>query len=108
MPVANKTTPKKAPRRNLARPTTWQDAIRIHLGKVPEVEAVFVNSDDNVLHVYSVVRKFDEAYIKRLVKQESLIEKAFPKLALEFHIRAHMGREAHEAVPFDAGLLFQR
>ena len=107
MAVTRKTKPKKASLANLARPKTWQDALRLHLAKVPEVDAVFVNWEDNVVHVYSVVPEFSDGYVQ-LTKKESLVEKAFPRVSFEFHTRAHQGREPHYAAPWDAELVFLR
>jgi hypothetical protein len=106
--VAKKPRQKKLIRSIPARPKDWRDAIRLHLAKVPEVDAVFACQENGVIHVYSVVEEFCESYYKRLLKHEDLIEKAFPKMSFEFHTRAHQGREPHDAAPWDAESVFSR
>ena len=106
--AAKKPKPKKPGKKASARPKDWRDALRKHLGKVSAVDAVFVNSENHTIHVYSVVEELKEEFYEQLIKEESKVEKAFPALPLEFHARAHQGREPHYAVPFDAELVFQR
>jgi hypothetical protein len=99
---------RKPSARAAVRPKDWREALRAHLAKVPEVDGVFMSAEKNVIHVYSVVLEFNDRLYKRLLKQESLIEKGFPEIAFEFHTRAHQGREPHFAVPFDAEQVFLR
>src|SRR5438093_1455138 len=90
----------KAPSTKKTRPMDWRDAIRLHLAKVAEVDAVFVSKENGTLHVYSVVHDFEDDFYEMLLKKESLIEKAFPRVSFEFHTRAHQGREPHFAAPW--------
>jgi hypothetical protein len=87
----------------------YESAIRRRLASVRAVDAVYVSQEeDGRVHVYSVVSEYaDEAYHK-LLKQERLIEEAFPEVPLEFHVRAHQGREPSRAVPFGSQPLFVR
>jgi hypothetical protein len=106
--IAKHTTkPAKALKAKKPRTKNWQEAIRLHLAKVPEVDAVFVNREKQAVHVYSIVHEFSDGY-PLLSKKEKLIEKAFPKISFEFHTRAHQGREPHYAAPWDAELVFSR
>jgi hypothetical protein len=83
--------------------------IRRDLGKAPEIEAVFLLTDDaNIVHVFSVVREFRTAFYDKLLKKEQTIEKLLPEVVFEFHLRAHQGRKPALAVPFDAELLYSR
>lgn len=106
MAVTRKTRPKQKP--TLARPASWQSAVRLHFAKIPEVDAVFVTADNKVVHVFSVVHDFDESIYGRLLKKERRIEKEFPEVECEFHLRAHQGRKPHLAAPFGAEAVFER
>jgi hypothetical protein len=86
-----------------------ESAIRRRLASVRAVDAVYVSQDeDGRVHVYSVVSEYGEAAYRKLLKQERLIEEEFPKVPLEFHVRAHQGREPSRAVPFGSQPLFVR
>lgn len=98
----------KAPKPGKPRPKNWQDAIRLHLSRVPAVDAVFACKENGTVHLYSVVHDFEDSIYELLLKKESLIEKAFPRVSFEFHTRAHQGREPHYAAPWDAELVFLR
>ena len=63
--VAKKSKSKKP----AARPKDWRDALRLHLAKVPTVDAVFVNTASDTVHVYSVVKEHRERYLKGLLRQ---------------------------------------
>ena len=91
--VAKKSKPKRPAKKASARPKDWRDAIRFHLAKVPEVDAVYVLMDGNNVHGYSVVDDFHKTNYKRFIKHETLIEKAFPEMSFEFHTRVHRGRK---------------
>jgi hypothetical protein len=93
----------------MKRAPSCADVIRSALSKMPEIDAVFVLTDDaNAMHVFSVVREFQSKIYDKLLKKERAIEKEFPETAFEFHVRAHQGREPAEAVPFDAELVYAR
>jgi hypothetical protein len=100
----NKSQKKTAP----PRPKSWQDAVNLHFVKIPEIDAVFTASDNNVVHVFSVVREFKDSVYDKLLKKERLIEKAFPEISFEYHVRAHQGRKPSLAVPFGAEAVFLR
>jgi hypothetical protein len=78
MTVAKKSKPKKPSRPMPGGPKNWRDAIRLHLAKAPGVDAVFVNTVSDTIHVYSVVKELRETYFKGLLRQENLIEYTFP------------------------------
>jgi len=107
MTVAKKSKPKKSSKKQASQPKDWREAVRLHLAKVVEVEAVFARIQDNVLHIYTVVAEFSEGY-QQLMKRERQVEKAFPKMRFDFHTRAHQGRIPHEAVPWDSEQVFLR
>ena len=86
---------------------SWREAIRVHLSKVPEVDAVFVSVEDKTIHVYSVIEQFHKTNYKRLISRESRIEKAFPELSFEFHAWPHQGREPREAGPPNCELVYR-
>ena len=76
---------------------------------VDAVCAVFLAADyEDTIHVYSVVLEYDSGFYGELLKQERLVEKEFPHLTFEFHVRAHQGREPAHAVPFGSQPLFVR
>ena len=90
-------------------PASYEDMIRRVLSRTPEIDAVFLMTDDaNVVHVFSVVREFRPRIYDKLLKEERMIEEDFPEIPFEFHVRAHQGREPAEAVPFDAELVYTR
>lgn len=93
----------------MKRPASCADVIRHALSKTPEIDAVFLLTDDaNVVHVFSVVREFQSKLYDKLLKQERAIEKDLPEIVFEFHVRAHQGREPAESVPFEADLVYAR
>lgn len=109
MAVKKKTTKRSGPTGVVKRPTSWVDVIRGGLSKTPEIDAVFLVTDDlNVVHVFSVVREFHSKLYDKLLKKEAAIEKDLPEIAFEFHIRAHQGRQPAQAVPFEAELVYAR
>jgi hypothetical protein len=86
-----------------------EDVIRRVLCKAPEIEAVFLLTDDAcVVHVFSVVREFQSKFYDKLLKKEHAIEHALPEILFEFHLRAHQGRKPVQAVPFEAELVYAR
>ena len=104
---------KKAKAANASKPKAsrakdWRDAIRLHLAKAPGVDAVYVSTASETIHVYSVVKELREKYYKGLLEQEDLIEKAFPELSFEFHTRAHQGRDLSVSGPWGAELVYLR
>lgn len=106
--LAKKSKPKKPAKARPARPKNWRDAIRLHFARVPTVDAVFVNTVSETIHVYSVVKEFREVYLKGILRQEDLIEKAFPDVSFEFHTRAHQGRKPSESGPWGSELVYLR
>ena len=108
MTVAKKAKPKEPAKKASARPKDWRDAIRRHLAKAPGVDAVFVNTASDTIHVYSVVKEHREVYYKGILRQEDLIEKAFPEVSFEFHTRAHQGRKPSESGSWGSELVYLR
>jgi hypothetical protein len=78
-----------------------------HLSKLPEIDAVFTWTDDcDVVHVYSVVHDFQSKFYDKLMKKERLVERDFPEIPFEFHVRAHQGRKPERAVPVGSEPVF--
>src|SRR5882762_1920556 len=89
----------------LRRESSPNDVIRRILSKSPEIDAVFLVTDEShVVHVFSVVREFHANLYDKLLKRERTIEDELTNIAFEFHVRAHQGREPALAVPFEAQL----
>src|SRR6266511_477795 len=102
---------KKAakPRKRAAvRAKNWREAIRFHLAKVREVDAVYVSTASGTVHVYSVVESFHKTDYPRLLREEDRIEKAFPEISFEFHTQAHQGRKPTGKEPYTSDLVFLR
>ncbi len=93
----------------LKRRASCNDVVRRVLSKIREIDAVFLlSSDADVVHVFTVVREFRSSFYDALLKSERAIEKNFPLIAFDFHVRAHQGREPAQAVPFEAKLVYAR
>jgi hypothetical protein len=89
--------------------SSWADVICRALSKVPEIDAIFLLTDEtSVVHVFSVVRDFQSKIYDKLLKKERALEKDLPEIPLEFHVRAHQGRESAQAVPFETELAYAR
>ncbi len=89
--------------------SSHREAIRRVLSKLPQIDAIFVLTDEtNVVHVFSVVREFQSKLYTNLLRKEQALEKKFPAIAFEFHVRAHQGREPSEAVPVEAESVYAR
>ena len=108
MIVKKKTKPGRSSKPKTPRVKDWREAIRLHLAKVPTVDAVFVNTASDTIHVYSVVKEHREKYLKGLLRQEDLVEKAFPELSFEFHTWVHQGREPSQSGPAFSELVYLR
>jgi hypothetical protein len=106
--LAKKSKPRKPPTSKPTRAKDWRDAIRLHLAKVPTVDAVFVNTASDTVHVYSIVERFRDESCGELMAQEAKVEKAFPKISFEFHTRAHQGRNPSESGPWGSELVYLR
>jgi hypothetical protein len=79
-----------------------------HLATIQDVDAVFVSTEDDVVHVYSIVREFDDGAYEKLLKKEEEIQQACPEIVFEFHVRAHQGRVPSEAAPLESQPVFIR
>ena len=108
MIVKKETKTRKSSKQRTPRLKDWRDAIRLHLAKAPGVDAVFVNAVSDTIHVYSVVKEHREKYFTGLLRQEELIEKAYPEVSFEFHTRAHQGRKPSESGPWGSELVYLR
>lgn len=108
MIVKRTAKPRKSSKPRASRAKDWRDALRAHLAKAPGVDAVFVNTMSDTIHVYSIVKQLREKYFKGLYRQEGLIEKAFPEISFEFHTRAHQGRNPSESGPWGSELVYLR
>ncbi len=104
--IVKKKTKSAKPKK--PRVKDWRDALRRHLSKVPAVDAVFVNTATDTVHVYSIFEKFTDDPTGRLLKEESRVEKAFPNVSFEFHTRAHQGREPSKSGPWGSELVYLR
>src|SRR5437588_5278323 len=109
MAVKKKPTTRNGSTLVSKRAVSCEDVIRRVLCKAQDVEAVFLLTDDaNVVHVFSVVREFQSKLYDKLLKKERAIEMVLPEVMLEFHVRAHQGRNPAQAVPFEAELVYMR
>jgi hypothetical protein len=106
--VAKKSKPKRPSKKATTRSKDWRDALRLHLAKVPTVDAVFVNDASGTVHVYSVVKKFEDDSCAQLMKEETRVEGAFPNVSFEFHTRRHQGRNPKESGPWGSELVYLR
>ncbi len=99
----------RQPVRAKKRPANdWRAAIQRLFAKVSAVHAVFTYEFDDAIHVYSIVERFDDDSCGKIMKQESMLEKAFPDLSFEFHTRAHQGRKPSESGPWSSKLVYLR
>jgi hypothetical protein len=89
-------------------PKDWRGALRRHLSKVPEVDAVYVSTASATVHVYSYVEDFHTTNYKRLIRQEDRVEKEFPEISFEFHTSAHQGRKPTGKEPNRSELIYLR
>ena len=105
MVVKKLTKPRQ---RTAARSKDWRDALRLHLAKVPEVDAVYVNTASATVHVYAIVEDFHATDYNRLMRQEDRIEREFPEISFEFHTRAHRGKKPTGKEPHTSELVFLR
>lgn len=108
MIVKKKTKPKKPAKPRSPRRKEWREALRQFLSEVPAVDAVFVNSVSETVHVYSIVEKYEDESCEELLKQEAKVESTFPKVSFEFHTRAHQGRNPGESGPWGSELVYLR
>jgi hypothetical protein len=108
MIVKKKKKPLKPAKPTKHRLKDWRDAIRVHLAKAPWVDAVFAATENGTVHVYSVVKELREKYYEGLLKQEDMIEKAFPEVSFEFHTWVHQGRVPSESGPPFTELVYLR
>lgn len=89
--------------------SSCKEVIHRVLATIREIDAVFLLRDDaNVVHVFSVVNEFQSKIYDTLLRKEHILEKDLPEIALEFHVRAHQGREPAQAVPYEAELVYAR
>ena len=77
----------------------YEDTLQTRLAKVSEVDAVYVEEENGVIHVYSIVRDIGDFY-DRLLAQEKAIAQAWPQTRFDFHVRVHQGRQPNQAAPF--------
>ena len=108
MIVKKNKKPSKATKPRTSRAKDWREAIRLHLAKAPWVDAVFVGTENDTVHVYSVVKDLRDKYYEGLLKQENAIEKAFPEISFEFHTWVHQGREPSTSGPPFTELVYLR
>ena len=84
-----------------------EDTLRTKLAKVAEVDAVYVEVENGVIHVYSIVHDMGDFY-ERLMAQEKAVAKAWPQIRFDFHVRAHQGRQTDQAAPPFARAIYCR
>ena len=106
--IVKKTKNAKKPARAKKKADDWREAIRRHLAKAPEVDAVYVSTASATVHVYSVVENLRETDYKRLIRQEDRIEKEFPDVSFEFHATAHHGKKPTGNESHTSELIFLR
>jgi hypothetical protein len=108
MIVKKKTKTRKPSKARTRRPKDWREAIRLYLAKAPGVDTVFVDAASDTVHVYSVVKELRDKYYEGLLKQENVIEKAFPDTSFEFHTWVHQGRDPSKSGPVFSELVYLR
>lgn len=108
MIVKKTKNPRKTARPKRSWPKDWRDAIRLHLSKVPQVDAVYVSTASATIHVVSVVENLRDTDYKRLIRQEDRIEKEFSEISFEFHATAHQGRKPTGKESYTSELVFLR
>jgi hypothetical protein len=89
-------------------PQSYKGFLARQLSNIPSIDAVFIYLDEELVHVYSVVPDFSFDLYPKLEKRERKVEKDFPDVKFEFHVRAHQGRPASRAVPLGSQLVFLR
>jgi len=85
----------------------YEDTLQTRLAKVSEVDAVYVEEENGVIHVYSIVRDIGDFY-DRLLAQEKAIAQAWPQTRFDFHVRVHQGRQPNQPAPPFARAIFCR
>ena len=102
--------PTKTRKKAAAKPRRerWRTAVRRLLAEVPEIDAVYATPFGTYVHVYSFVQDSTDKMYKKLLMEEALIEKAFPKTFFEFHTRFHRGEKPTGEERGTAELLFLR
>jgi hypothetical protein len=104
--TAKRKTLKKQKTR--AKPKSWRDAVRLHLSKVPTVDAVFVKEGNETVHVSSLVKEHRDKYYRGLYRQEQQVMDEFPEISFEFHTWAHQGRDPSKPGPWGTELVYLR
>lgn len=70
--------------------SSHKEAIRRTLSGLSRIDAIFLlTTEANVVHVFSVVREFQSKLYTNLLRKEKTLERKFPEIAFEFHVRAH-------------------
>lgn len=93
--------------RSLPSDECHEDTLRTRLSKVSEVDAVYVEEENGVVHVYSIVRDLGDFYDK-LMAQERAVAKAWPQIRFDFHVRVHQCRQPSQAAPPFARSIYSR
>jgi hypothetical protein len=88
---------------------SWQQALLRRAPRVKGLDGVFYGKDSvGVCHVYWVMQELFEKVTERVLRQERLITKEFPKIPFYFHLWVHQGREIAKTVPRGLKPLFVR
>ena len=70
--IVKKTRIRKETAKTKRKPKSdWREAIRLHLGKAPWVDAVFAAKENDTVHVYSVVKELRDKYYEGLLEQDN-------------------------------------
>jgi hypothetical protein len=100
---------KEAERRREPRKSSWQQTLLRRAPKVKGLDGVFYGEDSlGVCHVYWVMHDLFTPVTERVLHQEKLITKEFPKVPFYFHLWVHQGRELVKTVPRGLKPLFVR
>lgn len=104
-----KTKNRKTSRsRSNGRPVSIQESLVRHLSAVPGIEAIFITTEENVIHVFSVTKDHRAGVYGKLMEQEARVERDHPGKSFDFHTREHQGRPPSRAVPHGAELVFSK
>jgi hypothetical protein len=79
------------------------------LSTVKQIQAIYASVDDaGTVHVYSIAPEFSDRLYNELLKQEREVEKKFPGVSFEFHVRARQNRALALVAPFGSQPIYVR
>jgi len=100
---------KESSERGRGPKPSWQQTLLRRAPRVKGLDGVFYGKDSvGVCHVYWVMQELFTPVTERVLRQEKLITKEFPKVPFYFHLWVHQGREIAGTVPRGLKPLFVR